>query len=204
MVLTPFRAGTYVVVARGDDPQGRVAPGLNGYDFVVFGGGDYSVVSVAPGVVVSARVEDGSGATIKIRNNEGQFDIYSNLRENSFLVRPGDPVFAGQAIGIVGTTSLASYTQLRFERRTIENDASSNIQVSFADKGAEGLTRRGEAWTSSTVSAGLAAGPLSALPVNTPPAGDARTALPIFDAAYYLASYSDLRSFYGPTNFDGA
>jgi len=203
MALTPFRAGTYVVVARGDDPQGRVAPGLTGYDFVVFGGGDYSVVSVAAGVVVSARVEDGSGSTIKIRNNEGSFDIYSNLRENSFLVRPGDSILAGQAIGIVGTTSLASFTQLRFERRTIENDASSNIQVSFADKASDGLTRRGEAWTSSTVSAGVAAGPLPALPVTTP-AGDGRVALPIFDAAYYLASYSDLRSFYGPTNFDGA
>jgi len=203
MVLTPFRAGTHVVVVQGDDTQGRTAPGLTGYDLVILGGSDYTVVSVANGIVSSAREEAGLGYTVTIRNSEGLFDVYSNLRGNGILLRPGDVIRAGQAIGSAGTTGKPPYTQLRFQRRTRENDASSNIQVLFSDNPSQGLTGRGEAWISSTASIGAATAPLPALPERAP-SGDRRTSLPVFDPVYYFASYSDLRNFYGSTNYEAA
>ncbi|PZV03177.1 MAG: hypothetical protein DCF23_10325 [Cyanobium sp.] len=41
-------------------------------------------------------------------------------------------------------------------------------------------------------------------PPPPPPPGDARLALPIFDPAYYLATYADVRNAYGASNFEGA
>lgn len=204
MVLTPFRAGTHVVVVQGDDTQGRTAPGLTGYDLVILGGSDYTVVSVANGIVASARDEAGLGYTVTIRNSEGLFDIYSNLRSSGILLRPGDIVRAGQAIGAAGTTGKPPYTQLRFQRRIRENDASSNIQVLFSDNPSQELTGRGQAWISSTASIGAATGPLPAIPEMVPSGGDRRTTLPVFDPVYYFASYSDLRNFYGSTNYEAA
>ena len=203
MVLTPFRAGTHVVVVQGDDTQGRTAPGLAGYDLVILGGSDYTVVSVANGIVSSAREEAGLGYTVTIRNSEGLFDIYSNLRGNGILLRPGDVIRAGQPIGIAGTTGKPPYTQLRFQRRIRENDSASNVQVLFSDNPSQGLTGRGEAWISSTASIGAATGPLPPVAEGAP-SGDRRTSLPIFDPVYYFASYSDLRNFYGSTNYEAA
>jgi surface antigen len=41
-------------------------------------------------------------------------------------------------------------------------------------------------------------------PLTSPVGTDNRLQLPIFDPAYYLATYSDVRNAYGPSNFEGA
>lgn len=164
MVFTPFRAGTQVIVTQGDEVAGKhsvqfnVPPGMTAYDFAVLGNGDYTVVSVTSGTIISAREENGYGFTVRTRNDDNTFDIYAHLRRDSFLVGSGDRVTTGQAIGIMGSTGKSTGTHLHFERRTIQNSASSSIKVDFFDDPTS-ESRSGERWFSTTSSAGASAGP---------------------------------------------
>lgn len=207
-LITPFRSGTLVAVTRGDDTQGKAAPGAYGYDFTVLGNGDYTVLSMAEGFVLSVAVEAGLGLTVRTQNSDGTYDIYSNLAANSNTVSAGDQIQVGQALGAAGSTGITSYTKLHFERRTEPTNPASNIAVDFVDdpspSATVGLpgTIAGEAWESTTISVGPASTPRVRGYVDL--TSDLRTNSLVFDAAYYLSEYADIRDYYGANNLGGA
>jgi murein DD-endopeptidase MepM/ murein hydrolase activator NlpD len=73
------------------------------------------LVSVSAGTVYwRAYQAGGAGNYVVIRGSDGYDYAYMHLREGS-LVKPGDAVSAGQAIGHVGSTGDASGPHLHFE-----------------------------------------------------------------------------------------
>ena len=75
----------------------------NGVDIAAEDG--TQVLSAADGEVESVFEDDTYGHTVVIRHNGGYTTRYSSLAE-TILVKPGDTVTLGQAIGYVGATAL--------------------------------------------------------------------------------------------------
>ena len=63
------------------------------------------VCAAAEGVVYTAYTDDAMGTTVVIRHDGGYTTVYSSLDQN-LLVKTGDTVALGQAIGCVGNTAL--------------------------------------------------------------------------------------------------
>lgn len=83
----------------------------SGLDFVASRGSD--VLSVASGVVVWAGNRKGYGKTVEIDHGNGYRTRYAH--NESLVVRPGDPVRAGQLIARLGSTGRSSAPHVHFE-----------------------------------------------------------------------------------------
>jgi len=124
---------------------------------------------------------NGYGNYIDIDHGDGFISRYAHL--DRFSVANGSNVTQGQKIGEMGNTGFVikgpggDGSHLHFEIRN------NNVPLDPLP---------------------LITG--SAPPLNPPPpaATDARLVLPIFDPAYYLATYTDVRNAYGASNHDGA
>ena len=73
------------------------------------------VRSVAAGLVVFADRYGGYGKLVTIKHPDGHFSLYGHLSE--VLTNPGNSVDAGELIGRVGSTGLATGPHLHFEWR---------------------------------------------------------------------------------------
>lgn len=73
------------------------------------------VLAAGDGVVSLARWYGGYGNFIQVDHGGGVVTAYAHLRR--FLVKPGDVVVAGQAIGHMGATGHATGSHLHFEVR---------------------------------------------------------------------------------------
>lgn len=73
------------------------------------------IVSVFEGVVLYADWFKGYGRLIVLDHGDGYYTVYAHAAE--ILVKVGDRVARGQAIGLVGTTGSATGSQLYFEVR---------------------------------------------------------------------------------------
>ena len=73
------------------------------------------VRAVASGTVVFVGQYLGYGKLVTIRHQNERFSLYGHL--NEYLVNPGQQVKAGDLIGRVGATGLASGPHLHFEWR---------------------------------------------------------------------------------------
>lgn len=76
------------------------------------------VRAAADGVVVLAGFMpgyDGYGAIVAVQHRDGYSTLYAHLSQP--LVRPGQPVQAGQQIGIAGCSGWCTGTHLHFELR---------------------------------------------------------------------------------------
>ncbi len=71
------------------------------------------IVAPAAGTVVSVGWRIGYGLTLELSHNGGVVTRYAHCR--SALVKAGDHVAMGQAIGIVGSSGLATAPHLHFE-----------------------------------------------------------------------------------------
>lgn len=58
-----------------------------------------------------------AGNSVAIDHGDGWETQYSHLRRGSVLVKPGDSVHAGQAIGLIGMSGNAEFPHLHFEVR---------------------------------------------------------------------------------------
>ncbi len=125
--------------------------------------------------------QNGYGNHIVIDHGDGYTTLYAHL--NSVSVTNGQSVAQGQIIGVMGNTGWSSKEHLHFEIRRVDADG----KLIFENP-----------WPLINGSPPL---PPIAPP---PPTADSRLSLPIFDPAYYLATYADVRNAYGATNHDGA
>jgi murein DD-endopeptidase MepM/ murein hydrolase activator NlpD len=73
------------------------------------------VVAPADGVVVQAGQENGYGKLLRIRHSRSLTTLYGHLDDFAPDIRPGVAVRAGQLIGHVGSTGLATGPHLHFE-----------------------------------------------------------------------------------------
>lgn len=85
-----------------------------GMDFAVSTG--TSVKSIAAGTVVSSGWGGAYGNEVVIRHADGKYSQYAHL--SSLSVSAGQPVSAGQQIGLSGSTGNSSGPHLHFEVRT--------------------------------------------------------------------------------------
>ncbi|MEJ8569607.1 M23 family metallopeptidase [Elongatibacter sediminis] len=83
----------------------------HGLDFVGTRGSD--VLSVASGVVVWAGRRQGYGNTVEIDHGNGYRTRYAH--NDDLVVKPGDPVRAGQLIARLGSTGRSSAPHVHFE-----------------------------------------------------------------------------------------
>jgi murein DD-endopeptidase MepM/ murein hydrolase activator NlpD len=83
----------------------------DGVDFVT--NGDPTIMASQTGVVTYAARNGGYGLTIEIMNDFGVVTRYAHLRQ--FLVEVGNPVQAGDPIGIMGSTGLSTGPHLHYE-----------------------------------------------------------------------------------------
>jgi murein DD-endopeptidase MepM/ murein hydrolase activator NlpD len=83
----------------------------DGVDFVT--NGDPTIRASQAGVVTYAARNGGYGLTIEITNDFGVMTRYAHLRQ--FLVEVGNPVQAGDPIGIMGSTGLSTGPHLHYE-----------------------------------------------------------------------------------------
>jgi murein DD-endopeptidase MepM/ murein hydrolase activator NlpD len=72
--------------------------------------------SAAAGHVVAAGAVGGYGLTVDVRHADGSTTRYAH--QSRLLVRVGQPVAAGQVIGLVGSTGNSTGPHLHFEVRT--------------------------------------------------------------------------------------
>ena len=75
----------------------------NGMDIAAEAG--TQVCAAADGTVYTVYEDETMGMTVVIRHEEGYTTTYASLAEE-ILVKPGDQVKLGQAIGCVGVTAL--------------------------------------------------------------------------------------------------
>lgn len=85
---------------REDKPGGRPH---SGFDMDTTAS-DKRLFAIAAGIVIENRVMNGGGNIIRIRKNNGDIYQYLHMRFPSPL-KVGDPVTAGQVVGIMGTTT---------------------------------------------------------------------------------------------------
>ncbi|MCP9902493.1 peptidoglycan DD-metalloendopeptidase family protein [Cyanobium sp. Cruz CV11-17] len=114
------------------------------------------------------------GNRVVINHGDGFSSVYAHL--SKFSVPSGSSVLQGQKIGEVGSTGFSTGNHLHFE---ILSGSTKLDPLPLVN----GTTP-----------------PI----VAPPPSTDNRVVLPIFEPAYYLATYADVRNAYGATNHDGA
>lgn len=193
-VLTPFRAGTDVVVTQRESDGGSIA-----YDFVVYGAGDYTVVSAGEGEGTLIFVDKEVGT---VRIDYGDYiDIYENLLPSSLLVQMDpDPqvqvkISQGTVLGAAGSND-PKFTKLRFERYIAGPNAQPAFE--FVDDQTPLSTTAGETWSSTTQAPGLPHTPRTRGSIDL--SSDLRTNSLAFDANYYLNKYQDLQAEFGGIN----
>ncbi|MDO8407726.1 MAG: M23 family metallopeptidase [bacterium] len=103
---------------------GRITQGLHGWNGVDIGAARGTPIrAAASGTVVVARIgggwNGGYGNYIVITHGNGTQTLYSHMTHA--IVSPGQAVSAGQVIGYVGTTGLATGPHLHFEVRGAAN-----------------------------------------------------------------------------------
>lgn len=74
------------------------------------------IAAASAGMVVAAGPVGGYGNTVDLRHADGTLTRYAH--QSRILVRRGQQVAAGQAIGLVGSTGTATGPHLHFEVRT--------------------------------------------------------------------------------------
>ncbi|MEU2515352.1 M23 family metallopeptidase [Streptomyces syringium] len=104
----------YELSAGYGDSGASWARGHTGQDFAVPTG--TPVRSVGAGTVVSAGCGGPFGISLVIRHADGWYSQYAHL--SASFVAPGEPVLAGQWIGLSGTTGNSTGPHLHFEIRT--------------------------------------------------------------------------------------
>ncbi|MFF5127501.1 peptidoglycan DD-metalloendopeptidase family protein [Streptomyces syringium] len=104
----------YELSAGYGDSGASWARGHTGQDFAVPIG--TPVRSVGAGTVVSAGCGGPFGISLVIRHAEGWYSQYAHL--SASFVAPGEPVLAGQWIGLSGSTGNSTGPHLHFEIRT--------------------------------------------------------------------------------------
>ena len=117
------------------------------------------------------------GKYIKVSHGDGYQSLYAHL--DSFAISDGSRVEAGQLIGRLGNTGYSSAPHLHFEISVSPYGGTNTVDPLPLLQG----------WTTSPT------------PTPPPPGTDSRLVLPIFDPAYYLATYADVRNAYGSSNF---
>lgn len=80
-----------------------------------------NVLAAADGVVELATTHSSYGYYIILDHGNGMETVYGHLLEDSFKVRPGETVVAGQPIARVGQTGYATGPHLHFEVRVNGN-----------------------------------------------------------------------------------
>lgn len=105
----------YWVSAYGwrDDPFTGKRTFHKGIDIATYFGNP--VVATADGVVIQTKRDKIGGNTIKITHLGGYTTIYCHL--SKFLVRPGQRVKRGEAIGLIGKTGKAQGPHVHYEIR---------------------------------------------------------------------------------------
>lgn len=141
----PFQPNDSILVCLADGYCGYYHP-YNGYVTSDFGfrkgrphyGVDVklqigdSVVSAFEGKVRIAKRSKSYGNVIVVRHSNGLETLYAHL--SKFLVSVGDPVDAGQPIGLGGNTGRSSGSHLHFEVRYKGQPINPNDLISFTDK----------------------------------------------------------------------
>lgn len=73
-------------------------------------------IAVGDGRVIGTNTRNDYGNFVDVQLNSGEIARYAHL--DSFAVRPGDTVQAGDPLGVVGSTGQSSGTHLHFELRS--------------------------------------------------------------------------------------
>jgi len=108
--VLPYPVGSSHYVSQANcSTGGHRGPYKYSYDFVMPIG--TTVTAARAGVVAEIRMKfrdgqpgEGESNWVKIRHADGTIAAYSHLTEKGALVRIGDPVVAGQPIGLSGNT----------------------------------------------------------------------------------------------------
>jgi murein DD-endopeptidase MepM/ murein hydrolase activator NlpD len=95
------------------------------------------VRAAAPGTVEDVREDQfdrntsctGSWNFVRIQHANGYDSIYGHLKKNSVMVKKGDVVIAGQAIGIAGSSGCSTAPHLHFEVRDCAGAAVEPFQL---------------------------------------------------------------------------
>lgn len=99
----------------------------NGIDIDLITGD--SVMSVFDGVVRISRRHGGYGNVIVVRHHNGLETTYAHLSKRK--VEVGDPVFAGQLIGLGGNTGKSTGSHLHFEVRFVGHPINPKSIINF-------------------------------------------------------------------------
>ncbi len=90
-----------------------------------------TVRAVFSGVVRMAKPYSGYGNVVVIRHPNGLESVYSHNSKN--LVKSGDKVRAGQALGLAGRTGRATTEHVHFEFRVNGQAFNSNLIINYDD-----------------------------------------------------------------------
>ncbi len=99
------------------------------------------ILAAAPGTVIKAGARGGYGQAVEVDHGDGTTTLYAHA--SALLVKPGDTVAKGQAIGLVGATGRATGNHLHFEvrhsGRAVDPHAALKAYARRAEEGIEGI-----------------------------------------------------------------
>ena len=100
---------------RTDPITGKKGTYHKGIDLV--GIDDTTIYSISDGVVRTAYEANGAGYYIVITMDDGRRVYYMHLKKGSYLVKNGERVVKGQALGIMGSTGNSTGAHTHLELR---------------------------------------------------------------------------------------
>jgi murein DD-endopeptidase MepM/ murein hydrolase activator NlpD len=118
-----FKGKFRVTSPRGTRILGGVTEFHKGIDLV--GLDDITVYSISDGTVKTAYQANGAGYYVVVTMTDGRRVFYMHLKENSFKVKTGDFIKAGQPLGIMGSTGNSTGAHTHLEIRPKGNTSES-------------------------------------------------------------------------------
>lgn len=88
-----------------------------------------NVVAAADGTVSRVWYDSGAGNAVEINHGNNWFTVYFHMQNSSIVVSPGQAVYSGQKLGLVGSTGSSSAPHLHFEMRYSTGSTSSNANM---------------------------------------------------------------------------
>src|SRR5262245_4650987 len=88
-----------------------------------------NVVAAADGTVSRVWFDTGAGNAVEINHGNNWFTVYFHMQNSSIVVSPGQAVYSGQKLGLVGSTGSSSAPHLHFEMRYSTGSTSNNSNM---------------------------------------------------------------------------
>lgn len=86
----------------------------SGMDMIALGNQCDYIVAIADGVISRAEKNNTFGNFVSIKHANGMYSIYMHMKDNTIVVKSGQPIKKGERIGYMGATGQAYGAHLHF------------------------------------------------------------------------------------------